>query len=107
MTHQAFTVEELTASADGRPYREFLRRPSMSLGLYRLAVGGTDTQHPHSSDEVYIVQQGNALLVVEGTAIEVGPGSVVSVDQGREHHFTDITEELVILVVFAPPEVPD
>ena len=50
MTHQAFTVEELTASADGRPYREFLRRPSMSLGLYRLAVGGTDTQHPHSSE---------------------------------------------------------
>ncbi len=50
---------------------------------------------------------GHALLLVEGTAIEVGPGSVVSVDQGREHHFTDITEELVILVVFAPPEVPD
>jgi len=107
MTHQAFTVDELTAAADGRAYREFLRRPAMSLGLYRLAAGGTDAQHPHSSDEVYIVQRGHALLVVEGTAIEVGPGSVVSVDQGREHHFTDIADELVILVVFAPPEVPD
>lgn len=65
MTHQSFTVNELTALADGHAYREFLRRPAMSLGLYRLAVGGTDTQHPHASDEVYIVQQGNALLVVE------------------------------------------
>jgi mannose-6-phosphate isomerase-like protein (cupin superfamily) len=75
MTHQSFTVNELTALADGHAYREFLRRPAMSLGLYRLAVGGTDTQHPHSSDEIYIVQQGRALLVVEGTAIEVGPGA--------------------------------
>lgn len=35
MTHQAFTVKELTALADGHPYREFLRRrrcPSACTG---------------------------------------------------------------------------
>jgi len=29
---------------------------------------------------------------------------VVSVDRGREHSFRDITEDLRVLVVFAPPD---
>ena len=106
MTHQAFSASDISALA-ATPYREFLRRPGMSLGLYRLPAGGTDGQHPHAADEVYLVQSGKARLVVEGESVDVGPGSVISVDRGREHEFTDITEDLAIIVVFAPPEVPD
>jgi mannose-6-phosphate isomerase-like protein (cupin superfamily) len=79
----------------------------MSLGLYRIPVDGADHEHPHASDEVYINQRGQAQLDVEGTEIPVVPGSVISVDRGREHCFTKITEEPEILVVFAPPEVPE
>jgi quercetin dioxygenase-like cupin family protein len=32
----------------------------------------------------------------------VGPGSVIFVPSGEEHRFTDITEDLALLVVFAP-----
>lgn len=106
MSYQSFAADEL-AALPATPYREFLRRPGMSMGLYRLPAGGTDGQHPHASDEVYVVQSGRGALVVEGERVEVGPGSVISVDPGREHSFTDITEDLAILVVFAPPEVPD
>ena len=106
MSSQSFTVDELAAQSD-EGYREFLRRAGMSLGLYRLPVDGADHQHPHASDEVYIVHRGRAQLDVEGTAIPVVPGSVISVDPGREHHFTKITEDLEIVVVFAPPEVPE
>ncbi len=106
MTYQAFSVEELADQAQ-EGYREFLRRPGMSLGFYHLPVGGDDHQHPHASDEVYLVQRGRAVLVVEDTTVPVGPGSVVSVDPGRHHRFTEITEDLEILVVFAPPEKPE
>lgn len=106
MTHQAFSVDDFAAMS-AKPYTEFMRRPGMSLGLYRLPAGGSDGQHPHASDEVYLVQSGKGVLQVEDERIPVGPGSVVSVDPGREHQFTDITEDLSIVVVFAPPEVPD
>lgn len=106
MSYKALSAEDIR-NLEATPYREFLRRPGMSLGLYRLPAGGTDGQHPHASDEVYIVQSGKARLVIEGEGIDVGPGSVVSVDQGREHAFTDITEDLSIIVVFAPPDDPD
>ena len=39
--------------------------------------------------------------------VEVREGSVVSVDRGRDHRFTDISEELHVPVVFAPPAGPD
>jgi len=106
MSSQSFTIDQLTAQFD-EGYQEFLRRPGMSIGLYRIPIDGADHQHPHASDEVYIVQRGQAQLDVEGTEIPVGPGSVISVDRGREHHFTKITEDLEIIVVFAPPEVPE
>jgi len=105
---QAFEAADIAkdSGAPG-PYRELLRRPGFSMGVYRLSAGGTDHQHPHHSDEVYFVQSGNATLRVAGEDHPVGPGSVVSVDRGAEHGFTDITEDLVILVMFAPPEVPE
>ena len=105
---QAFEAADITKDSGGPgPYRELLRRPGFSMGVYRLGVGGVDHQHPHESDEVYLVQSGSATLRVAGEDYPVGPGSVVSVDRGAEHGFTDITEDLVILVMFAPPEVPE
>jgi len=105
---QAFDAADIAkdSGAPG-PYRELMRRPGFSIGVYRLAAGGSDHQHPHHSDEVYFVQSGNATLRVAGEDHPVGPGSVVSVDRGADHGFTDITEDLVILVMFAPPEVPE
>ena len=40
-------------------YLEFLRAPGLSLGLYVLPPGGSDTQQPHDEDEVYDVIRGN------------------------------------------------
>lgn len=107
---QAFDSDDLTDDAtdeNARPYRELMRRPGFSMGIYRLAAGGEDHQHPHHSDEVYVVQSGRAVLRVEGEDRPVRPGSVISVDRGAEHGFRDITEDLTLLVMFAPPEVPE
>ena len=37
-------------AASGKPYREFLRVPALSTGLYVLAAGATDMQTPHRED---------------------------------------------------------
>jgi quercetin dioxygenase-like cupin family protein len=95
-------IEE--AQTSGRAYTEFMRYPSLSLGLYRLAAGSIDGQSPHGEDEVYYVLSGRAQILVGGESRAVGPGSVVFVATGVEHRFHDISEDINLLVFFAPAE---
>ncbi len=104
--YQAFELDELQADRS-RSYAEFLRRPGISMGIYHLPVGGKDPQHPHSADEVYVVLAGRAVLEVEGERVEMQRGRVVSVDVGADHRFVDVSEDLSVLVVFAPPDSPE
>jgi mannose-6-phosphate isomerase-like protein (cupin superfamily) len=95
------------AVADGEPntYREHLRSPDLSVGTYCIPVGGKDGQQPHTEDEIYVVMSGRGRFVSEESGeIPVGPGSVIFVPAGEHHHYTDITEDLSLLVVFAPGE---
>jgi mannose-6-phosphate isomerase-like protein (cupin superfamily) len=107
--YQSFALNAVAEaqSSSAVAYREFLRRPGFSMGMYLLPAGSKDAQHPHTADEVYIVQGGRAQLEVEGNTVDVGPGDVVSVDRGRDHHFLNISEDLAVLVIFAPPEDPE
>src|SRR5947209_5941405 len=102
---QAFTTADLEAAREpGSLYHEFLRVPTMSAGLYKLEAGGTDPQQPHTEDELYYIVSGHAQLQVAQDNREVGPGSLVFVAANVEHRFHDITEELSVLVFFAPAE---
>ncbi len=88
----------------GERYMEFLRTDTMSLGLYVLPKGDTDPQLPHVEDEVYYVVSGAATLRVGSEDRPVKPGSLVYVEAGAEHKFHSITENLTLLVMFAPPQ---
>ena len=107
-SYLAFSQEQLVEKyGTGAGYNEFLRRRGMSLGLFVLPVGAVDRQHPHMADEVYIVLEGRGTLEVVDEKVPVQAGSIVSVDHGEEHHFIEVVEDLKMLVVFAPPDLPD
>jgi len=91
-------------AAAGKLYREFLRVPTLSAGLYVLAAGATDPQKPHHEDEMYYVVQGRARFRAGDKDQEVSAGSVLFVGAEVEHRFHDIVEELAVLVFFAPAE---
>jgi mannose-6-phosphate isomerase-like protein (cupin superfamily) len=103
---QAYKIAALIEQqqASGKRYLEFLRESSMSLGVYTLPVDGTDTQQPHTEDEVYYVVHGRATIRVADEDRDVQPGSVIFVAANVPHHFHTITEELSVLVFFAPAE---
>jgi mannose-6-phosphate isomerase-like protein (cupin superfamily) len=88
----------------GRDYQEFLRVPSMSAGVYELAAGAEDRQQPHTEDELYYVVAGRASLRVDGEDVAMEAGSLAYVPARVEHRFHNITEDLTILVFFAPAE---
>jgi quercetin dioxygenase-like cupin family protein len=88
----------------GKLYREFLRRDTLSVGLYELAAGSEDPQKPHAEDEVYYVLRGRATFRSGGQDRPVAAGSVIFVPGREEHRFHAITEDLSLLVLFAPAE---
>jgi quercetin dioxygenase-like cupin family protein len=96
-------VEEQRAQS-GKLYREFMRVPSMSAGLYVLAAGATDRQKPHREDELYYVLRGRARHKAGPEDREVSAGSIIFVAAEVGHRFYDIEEELAVLVVFSPAE---
>ena len=101
-----FQLSQLSAEQgrSGRQYLEFLRVPSLSAGLYVLPAGSIDTQDPHTEDEVYYVVRGQGRVQVGGEDEAVEPGTTVFVKALVPHRFHTITEELRLLVFFAPAE---
>ncbi|HET6211455.1 MAG TPA: cupin domain-containing protein [Micromonosporaceae bacterium] len=83
-------------------FAEQLRVPDLSVGTYSIPAGGDDDQTPHSEDEIYLVTAGRARLVTGDGEGFVGPGDVIYVPSGEAHRFVDITEDLALLVIFAP-----
>ena len=102
----AFELAQLVTecSQSGSQYLEFIRKPSLSVGLYMLSAGAVDQQEPHTEDEVYYIVSGRASIQVDKESSPVEAGSVVFVQANIEHRFHTITEDLTILVFFAPAE---
>jgi mannose-6-phosphate isomerase-like protein (cupin superfamily) len=98
----AHLIEQQNKS--GQDYLEFLRVPSLSAGLYVLPAGAVDMQEPHTEDEIYYVISGRASILVDQESRPVESGSLVFVKANIEHRFHTITEDLRVLVIFAPAE---
>ena len=86
----------------GEPYFEFLNVPSMRLGIYELPAGSDDPQRPHAQDEMYYAIAGRAQIRVGDEDAPVERGSAIFVEAGVPHRFHSITEDLILLVTFAP-----
>jgi mannose-6-phosphate isomerase-like protein (cupin superfamily) len=100
---KAFDLKDVFDSwrQEDRPYHEFIREDSLTVGLYVLPAGGVDRQTPHLEDEVYYITSGRGVINVAGEDRPVQEGSIIFVGKGTEHFFHLIAEELVILVFFA------
>jgi mannose-6-phosphate isomerase-like protein (cupin superfamily) len=103
---QVFNLSDLVSDCAKRQARwsEFLRVASLSMGIYRLKAGQPDEQKPHSEDEVYLVVSGHARFQAGDEQQQAGPGTLIFVERMVEHRFFDITEDLTVLVFFAPCE---
>lgn len=100
---RAFDLEAEIAKqvSSGRPYREFLRVPALSCGIYKLPAGAKDLQGPHDEDEVYLVIDGRGRVRVGGREHEVKRGSLLYVQATSEHNFFEVDEDITLLVFFA------
>ena len=89
--------ERLVAAGGG--YEIVHSSAGLELGVYVLVAPEPDRQQPHEDDEVYVVLEGQGVLDVEGTAVDVKEGDAVFVEAGAEHRFSAY-EQLSVLVIF-------
>jgi mannose-6-phosphate isomerase-like protein (cupin superfamily) len=93
-----------TRGAEPVHWVEHLRVQDLSVGTYSIPAGSVDDQDPHTEDEIYVVTSGRAIFEGGGDRVAVGLGSVIFVPANEVHRFTDITEDLATVVIFAPAE---
>ena len=102
----AFALADLLAglAGDRHDFAEFFRAPggSLSLTIARWPAGSVDDQTQHTEDEVYYVASGRARLTIADETIPVAPGTVAFVAAGVEHRFSEIAEDLEVLVFWSP-----
>jgi cytidylate kinase len=87
-----------------RRYLEALRTGGFSAGLYSVSPGTEHDQRPHGEEEVYLVLEGRGRFRMGDEDFAVEPGFLFTVPARVEHRFHSITDELLMLVFFAPPE---
>ena len=99
-----FEISDLLSrrAESGQLYLKFFKTSTMSLGVYELAARSVDPQQPHTEDEVYYVVGGRGQVRIGNEDEEISPGSVIFVAAGVEHRFHSISEDLKLLVMFAP-----
>jgi quercetin dioxygenase-like cupin family protein len=83
---------------------EQFRVPDLSVGTYSIPAGGADEQSPHTEDEIYVCTGGRATLRTPSGDAAIAPGVVVYVPADEAHRFVEVTEDLSLLVLFAPAE---
>ena len=73
---------------------------NIKLSLPRLP----NQQTPHAQDEVYVIVRGHGVLFHDGKRDPFGPGDLMFIAAGIEHHFEDFTEDLAVWVIFYGPD---
>ena len=82
-------------------FAEAFRHGTMRLGLY--APRGSDTQTPHTQDELYVVVAGTGTFDKDGDKRKFAPNDVIFVEAGAEHRFIKFTPDFAAWVVFWGP----
>ncbi|MEF8851251.1 MAG: cupin domain-containing protein [Haloarculaceae archaeon] len=80
-------------------YLEVLSEESLSVEIARYP--NPEQKTAHRTDELYFIVSGSGMAHVGNERYAVEEGDVVYVEQGVEHDFFDIDEEITALIVFA------
>jgi mannose-1-phosphate guanylyltransferase len=96
----ASLIEDL--EQEDTDYVEVLSEDSVSVELAQYP--NPEAKTPHRTDELYVIMSGSGMAQVGTERYVVDEGDVVYVEQGVEHDFFDIDDELTALVVFPSSE---
>ncbi|HEV7490718.1 MAG TPA: cupin domain-containing protein [Rhodanobacteraceae bacterium] len=86
----------------GKQFVAAFEHGTLLLELY--APRGSDTQKPHTRDEIYVVIAGRGTFFCDGVRIALESGDALFAPAGAVHRFEDFSEDLAVWVMFYGPE---
>ncbi len=98
MTH--VSTERLIAEleAEDEQFAEVLSTESVTVEIGQYPT--SSPKNPHTEDEIYYIISGSGMIRVGDETYDVGAGDVVFVEQGLEHDFFNVDEEITALTIF-------
>jgi mannose-6-phosphate isomerase-like protein (cupin superfamily) len=91
---------------DESRHLEVLEEDSMTVEVGRYPAGETAGKNPHTEDEIYYIVSGSGTARIGDETHSIEAGDVVFVEQGTEHDFFDIEEDITVLIIFAESANP-
>lgn len=98
MTHVSTTDLMAQLDRENENYLEVLSEESLSVEIARYP--NPEKKTAHRTDELYFVISGSGMAHVGNERYAVTEGDVVYVQEGVEHDFFDVDDEITALVVF-------
>ncbi len=97
-------ITELEENEEDAQFAEVLHTESVTveIGTYP----SSSPKNPHTEDEVYYIISGSGMIRAGDEIYDVETGDVVFVEQGLEHDFFNIDEEITALTIFVGSDTP-
>jgi mannose-6-phosphate isomerase-like protein (cupin superfamily) len=86
---------------DGSGFLSFFELEHLQVGILRLKPGEKDTQDPHSSDEVYLVLEGDGFIEIGKKAYSLKKDLFIFVPAEVKHRFYGNTKEILVVYFFS------
>jgi mannose-6-phosphate isomerase-like protein (cupin superfamily) len=98
------SLEKVLADLDATTneyFQNIFKSKGLEVGILRLRKGETDTQGPHSVDEVYFIVEGTGHIEIEDSMKRVNPADLIFVPANVHHRFVlGDSKDLIVLYLF-------
>ena len=86
---------------DNSEFLTFFDLEHLQVGILRLRPGEIDTQEPHSTDEVYMVLEGDGFIEIGNKSYELNKDLFIYVPAQVKHKFHGNKQEILVLYFFS------
>jgi mannose-6-phosphate isomerase-like protein (cupin superfamily) len=102
MDEKVIDIRELSSKMDldNSEFLNFFDMRHLQAGILRLKPGETDTQEPHSSDEIYLVLEGDGFIEIGKKAYSLKKDLFIYVPAKLRHKFYGNTQEILVVYFF-------
>lgn len=86
---------------DNSEFLTFFDLEHLHVGILRLRPGEIDTQEPHSTDEVYVVLEGDGFIEIGNKSYGLNKDLFIYVPAQAKHRFHGNKQEILVLYFFS------
>jgi mannose-6-phosphate isomerase-like protein (cupin superfamily) len=103
MDEKVIDIRELSykIDLDNSEFLNFFDMRHLQAGILRLKPGETDTQEPHSSDEIYLVLEGDGFIEIGKKEYSLKKDLFIYVPAKLRHKFYGNTQEILVVYFFS------